>query len=745
MNIFLKYFQGKTDIFIAKHPIFALASVFSVFAFLVSSQFNDFAQGLIAYASIGLFITALIFNFADKIRLVLLLIALFVSWRYLYWRITDTVIYTGFFDYIGTLLLLFAEIYGIVISSLGIFTSLNLLNRQPTDIRGTPDEKLPSVDVLIPTYNEDFDIVVDTLLSASMMHYPKDKLRIYLLDDGGTDQKISDPDPSKAEAALKRREKFQTFCTENGFTYITRSRNVNAKAGNINNALSHINGELILILDCDHIPTHDFLQNTVGEFLRDPKIFLVQTPHAFYNPDPIEKNMGIFRNAPSENEMFYYHIQKGHDFWESSFFCGSAALLKRSCLDEVGGIAGETVTEDAETALKLHAKGYKSAYISIPMVRGLQPETFSALVLQRIRWTQGMIQIFLLNNPLFQPLKLHQKLSYFSACFFWFFSYARVVYLLAPLAYLLFGLRVYHASPTEILVYPLPHLMLALLTSYFLYKEVRWSFYSEVYETALSLFTLPAIASVFFNPRAPEFAVTPKGENAEEDFISQLYTPFIIIFFLIVIGFGMGIYRLLNYPELIAVTAVTMAWNAFNLFLILSALVIVYEKRQLRRYARIPSNENVILDVKGKTYHGKITDISMGGIAVSFPETVLQALSEDMIRDEQYVLRIQEESGKYIVIPGRYLHNFKQSTIFRFTEVMSDVEQRSTLLKILFGQNTRWIEYEQLETHPNPIGSFFSLTRKIRHELRLGQIIQHTWRQLMHTYFNKVKRNLYNA
>jgi len=731
MNTVIVHFKRYVEFIIEKYPHYTLISLLIAFFFISVSHFNNHSQALLAYGTVLFFITALVFHFTERVRLVLLFLALLVSWRYIFWRLTETILYTGFFDYIGTILLLIAEIYGIIISTLGIFTSLHLLDRKPIDIQNVPIDQLPTIDVLIPTYNENFDIVADTALAASMMHYPPEKLRICLLDDGGTDQKVNDPDPIKANAALRRREKFQEFCAQNQISYITRAKNLNAKAGNINSALEAINSELILILDCDHIPTQDFLANTVGEFLRDPKMFLVQTPHAFYNPDPIEKNLGVFRNAPSENEMFYYHIQKGHDFWESSFFCGSAALLRRSYLDEVGGIAGETITEDAETALKLHGRGYKSAYIAIPMIRGLQPETFSALVLQRIRWSQGMIQIFLLANPLLQPLKLHQKLSYFSASFFWFFSYARVIYLIAPLAYLLFGLRIYHATPMEILVYPIPHLVLAILVSYYLYKEVRWSFYSEVYETALSLFTLPAIVSVFLNPRSPEFAVTPKGENSDEDFISQLYTPFVVILLLIVIGFAMGIYRLFADPELLPVTVITMIWNSFNLFLILSALVIVYEKRQLRRYARIPSNETIILSVKSETYYGRITDISMGGISVTFPEYILQELQTKLKQETYCSFLIQEENGGNIFIEGRYLHNFKNNAIFRFTEASSNMNLRRKLLGIIFGKNTHWIEYEQLESHPSPFGSFLMLLLKIQHELQLSKIFIHTLKQLI--------------
>jgi cellulose synthase (UDP-forming) len=115
------------------------------------------------------------------------------------------------------------------------------------------------------------------------------------------------------------------------------------------------------MLDADHVPTVDILEKTVGSFEHDDKLFLVQTPHFFINPDPIEKqNVKIFGRMPSENEMFYSVIQHGLDFWNSSFFCGSAsgariAAGRHKLLHHHGrrrDVAG------------LHARGLNSAYMT---------------------------------------------------------------------------------------------------------------------------------------------------------------------------------------------------------------------------------------------------------------------------------------------------------------------------------------------------------------------------------------------
>ncbi len=82
----------------------------------------------------------------------------------------------------------------------------------------------------------------------------------------------------------------------------------------------------------------------MGYFSEDPKLFLVQTPHFFINPDPVERNLVTFDSMPSENEMFYGLIQRGLDRWNSAFFCGSAALLRREALNDTPGFCGVSVT-----------------------------------------------------------------------------------------------------------------------------------------------------------------------------------------------------------------------------------------------------------------------------------------------------------------------------------------------------------------------------------------------------------------
>ena len=248
------------------------------------------------------------------------------------------------------------------------------------------------------------------------MTYPADKMTVWLLDDGGTDEKCNSSNTAAAQQARERRAELQALCASLDVKYLTRARNVHAKAGNLNNGLEHSTGDLVAVFDADHAPARSFLTETVGYFTKDKSLFLVQTPHFFINPDPLERNLGTFQTMPSENEMFYGVIQRGLDKWNAAFFCGSAAVLRREALQETNGFSGVSITEDCETALELHSRGWTSVYVDKPLIAGLQPDSFASFIGQRSRWAQGMMQILRYKfPPLKRGLKLSQRLCYMSS------------------------------------------------------------------------------------------------------------------------------------------------------------------------------------------------------------------------------------------------------------------------------------------------------------------------------------------
>ncbi|AWN44930.1 cellulose synthase catalytic subunit (UDP-forming) [Methylobacterium terrae] len=519
-------------------------------------------------------------------RLAFLALGTLVVIRYVYWRVTGTLPSPD--DPVGLgfgLVLLAAELYCVLILAVSLVVNADPLVRETAALPAD----LPAVDVLIPSYNEPASILAVTVAAALNLDYPADKLTVWLLDDGGTDQKCADTDPEKAAAARARRAELRALCGALGARYLTRERNAHAKAGNLNNGLSASQGEIVLVLDADHAPFRSFLAETVGLFSQDPNLFLVQTPHVFLNPDPIERNLRTFARMPSENEMFYGVTQTGLDKWNGSFFCGSAALLRRRALDAVGGFSGITITEDCETALDLHGRGWTSAYVAKPLIAGLQPESLADFVVQRSRWCQGMIQILMLKNPLLKPgLRPIQRLAYLSSMTFWFFPLPRLIFMLAPLLHIFFDVKIFVSSVDEALAYTATYIVANLMIQNYLYGHVRWPFVSELYEYVQGVFLVRSIVSVIASPRRPSFSVTAKGVSLEHDHLSALAWPFFAIFASLAAGCGMAAWRYLYEPGVTSLMLVVGLWCAFNLVIAGVGLGVVAERRQEERSPSLP-------------------------------------------------------------------------------------------------------------------------------------------------------------
>lgn len=549
-------------------------------------------------------------------RQLFLALGSFVVIRYLYWRLTSTLPPAS--DPVGLtfgVLVLLAEFYCVLILVISLTISADPLTRKP--LEQDSDDQLPTVDVFIPTYNEDEYILATTIAAAKSMDYPAHKLTVWLLDDGGSEQKCNDPNPQKAESARKRRADLMALCDQLGAVYLTRKKNEHAKAGNLNNGLAMSTGEIVVVFDADHAPFRAFLRETVGHFARDPKLFLVQTPHVFLNPDPIEKNLRTFHRMPSENEMFYSSIQRGLDKWNGSFFCGSAALLRRSALETVGGFSGITITEDCETALDLHSQGWTSVFVDKPLIAGLQPETFASFIGQRSRWCQGMMQIFLLKNPVFKKgLKPIQKIAYLSSMTFWLFPLPRMVFMLAPLLFILADVKVFVSNLEEAIAYTATYMVVNLMMQNYLYGSLRWPWISELYEYCQGVFLSKALIAVFMSPRKPTFNVTAKGLSLDNDHLSELAWPFFAVFGLLLTGLVVAVWRYFNEPAVSELMVVVGLWNLFNLLIAGTALGAVAERKQPDRHPRLAIARQGFLHVNGAAAPVEIVDVSAGGCAV---------------------------------------------------------------------------------------------------------------------------------
>jgi cellulose synthase (UDP-forming) len=649
-----------------------------------------------------------------QVTLTLMLLSICSTLRYGYWRVSTVLVFLrnpaahrSALDAWFVCLLLLAECYAFVVLLLGYLQTLWPLRRAPVPLPDDP-EQWPAVDLLIPTYDEPLSVVRFTALAAMNIDWPADKLNVYILDDG-------------------RREDFRAFAEEAGIGYMSRDNNQHAKAGNLNYALQRVNSPFVAVFDCDHVPTRSFLQLTMGWLLRDQKLAMLQTPHHFYSPDPFERNLEQFHTIPNEDELFYGVVQDGNDFWNATFFCGSCAILRRSALDQVGGVAVETATEDAHTSLRLQMQGWNTAYINIPQAAGLATERLSGHIRQRIRWARGMVQILRIENPLLVPgLTPAQRLCYFNAMSHFLYALPRLIFLTAPLIYLIFGATNIPGLWIAILAYAAPHLVLSNLTNSRMQGRHRHSFWNEIYETVLAPYILLPTLFALVNPRSRpgKFNVTPKGGVVNKGFFdARIARPFLALLAFNFFGLLCAVFRFFQFPVFVVppwlsfvnwpahiydgahagTICINVLWTLFNLTILGVAAAVAWESQQRRQTVRValavPSD--VIL-ADGSMIQGITADLSNGGVRTRMDHAVKAAVGDQI----QFVLPLLDGSATLpatvIGVDGSYLRaHFNPLSL----------QQDEALTMLLYSRADAWLGLGEAREADRPIRSFGHILR----------------------------------
>ncbi len=657
------------------------------FGFAISVHLDPLQQTLFSAIC---FVAALILHRSGGrlVTLIIMMIALTVSLRYMYWRLTSTIGFEHWVDMLFGYGLLAAEIYSITVMLLSYFQSAWPLQRKPLPMIGDA-ASWPTVDVFIPTYNEPLDVVRQSVLTALSLDWPADKLNIYVLDDG-------------------RRAEFREFCEQAGVGYIARADNRHAKAGNINSALQHTTGEFIAIFDCDHIPTRSFLQICLGWFQKDAKLAMLQTPHVFFSPDPFERNLDTFKNVPNEGELFYGIIQDGNDLWNATFFCGSCAVLRRTAIEAVGGIATESVTEDALTALKMNRMGLNTAYLALPQAAGLATENLSRHIGQRIRWARGMAQIIRVNNPLLGPgLKFGQRLCYLNAMLHFFYGLPRVVFLTTPLAYLFFGAYVFQASALMVAVYAIPHLLLSNLSSSRMQGKFRHSFWNEVYESVLAWYIMRPALQTLISPQRASFNVTAKGGVITKAYFDwTLARPYIVLLVLNLAGLVVGVAHLAAGTASLDITMtilINLAWTIYNIMITSASVAVAGEVRQLRSSPRVTVDLPAALRLpNGKQIACRVSDYSKGGLGIQLPE----GLSVPIGSEVQVSIFRTEEEGVFPAVVT-FSRNDRLGLNFHPLTLKQEIE----LSQVTFARADTWASMWGNNSPDSPLHSLREISR----------------------------------
>ena len=412
------------------------------------------------------------------------------------------------------------------------------------------------VDVFIPVYGEDVEVIRRTAVAAMAIH---GKHRTFVLDDGRSDE-------------------VRAMAAEIGCGYIRRLSSGGAKAGNINHALSIVSSEYFAVFDADFVPRPEFLVETVPFFV-DRTVAFVQTPQAYGNLHNL-----ISRGAGYMQTVFYKFVQSGRNHFNAAFCVGTNVIYRRAAVDDVGGIYTDSKSEDVWTSLMLHERGWRTIYIPQTLAVGDAPETIEAYTKQQLRWATGGFEIMFTHNPLSprRKLTMDQRLMYLVTATHYLTGIAPGLLLLVPPLEIFFDLRPVNLdiSITTWVIYYAGFYLMQILLAFYTLGSFRW----EVLMLAAVSFPiyLAALVNAFVGKEQKWHVTGGKSGRPESPF--SFIIPQVCVFVFLALTSVVAIWRDVDNSQLTLATG----WNVTNT-LILGVFMIVALRESWRNNHPAPA------------------------------------------------------------------------------------------------------------------------------------------------------------
>lgn len=614
------------------------------------------------------------------ILLAIISMSIYIIWRFVF-TIPDHKVY-GWVAFICGILLAVSE----AVSMLeGTEHFIRLRQKNQPDMPVVPKEWYPDIDVFIATHNEETELLYKTINGCKNMDYPdKNKVHIYVCDDGNRSE--------VAELASRMK-----------VGYLGMEENQEAKAGNLNHALSKTASPWIVTFDADMIPTHDFLLETVPyiflprmkrseegiwverteeEMDENYKIGFIQTPQSFYNADLFQFNFFSEQRIPNEQDFFFREINVGRNNANAPIYAGSNTLISREALNEAGGISTGTITEDFETGIRIQAKGYRCYAVDKTLAHGLAPTTIDSLIKQRIRWGRGCIHSLRRTHIILNPhLKLNTKISYLACKMYWWTFFRRFIYILSPILFVLFGIPVVICSLKELLFIWLP--------SYVLYNEAlkitsgrirnkRWS--NTIDTVIFPYMIIPILLETLFI-KQKKFHVTQKTREAGTKSDLLLAFPQIILLAGDILALMISVITTLNTGSYGSV--IIIYWLLVNGMHLIMAVFFMAGRKNHRVNDRFAVRLPIEIEYQEKKYSGMTSDLSETGMCVEMKDSVYMPHGQ-----EQMTVRLKSERYE-VHLPVRCVHVREQNGIWKYgIEICSmEEEEKAKYFQILYDRD----------------------------------------------------------
>ena len=327
--------------------------------------------------------------------------------------------------------LLAAEVFG-ALHALGL--QYTLWPRPAPELSAEQDATRRPIYIFIPTVNEGVEVLTPTVLAVKAacrrfaLAYPGAQTHVIVCNDGYV---AGAPNWHQTEALAR---KLRVVC-------VTRKQGGGAKAGNIEHARQAVGATgnaLIVIFDADQQPKPEFLLQTIPPF-GDPSLGWVQTGQYYRNTE-----QPIAAWANDQQALFYRVLCPGKAAQNAAFICGTNVVLRAAALDEIGGLPQDSVTEDFAASIQLHGR-WRSIFLSDVLALGLGPMDLPAYLRQQRRWAIGTLGVLrshwrMIVLPWEGELSFAQRIQYALACTHYLSGVRDLIYVVAPLAFLVTGI-----------------------------------------------------------------------------------------------------------------------------------------------------------------------------------------------------------------------------------------------------------------------------------------------------------------
>lgn len=446
--------------------------------------------------------------------------------------------------------LLVAEVFG-ALHALGL--QYTLWPRPAPAMSGKEDPARRPIYIFIPTVNEGVEVLKPTLVAVKRachrfaLAYPGAQTRIVVCNDGYV---AGAPNWRETEALARR---LRVEC-------VTRTQGGGAKAGNIEHVRQTVGATgdaLIVIFDADQQPKPDFLLQTIPPF-GEPSLGWVQTGQYYRN---LEQPVAAWAN--DQQALFYRVLCPGKAAQNAAFICGTNVVLRAAALDEIGGLPQDSVTEDFAASIQLHGR-WRSLFLSEVLALGLGPMDLPAYLRQQRRWAVGTLGVMrshwrMIVLPWEGELSFAQRIQYALACTHYLSGVRDLIYVVAPLAFLITGIPAVVGANLGVFVWHFVPYWIASQAAFWYACRRESGLRGLIIGFGSFPALLMSVAAVILGKRSG-FTVTSKQRNGSRSW--RELVPYAALFILCVAGLALGMRSTGQRRDAVAVSMLWIAYSA---------------------------------------------------------------------------------------------------------------------------------------------------------------------------------------